>query len=657
MYAKAALAVLLLLFPVSYALQISEIMYNPSGSDTDHEWVEIYNNDSETYNMTGWKLRTDTTDHSLNQNGSNLIIQPGVFAVIAQDAGTFLSDYANSSNITVIDSSWSDLTNTVNKSIVIKNSSVVFDNVTYSIVAEGNTSCKVNSSFVECMPSPGAVNMVFLNATNATSNLTSINYTDVRLSINVSSLLVNSTYPLFLLEIDNKTCSALDNVTISYNITPNLVNGTVTREVACSALAVNWTPAAGGNYTICGQAIAAVNETNLTNNAVCKAVSVSAASCNMSISISSAAVFNDTQTAEYKLIVNDTVCGQENSFDIEYWIEDLFGAYAKEKINTSQSMVCGKAVDRQWTPNKINGSEAYRIVANLSAACDAHAADNFVEKFIAVRGSLSQATSAVPPSSGTSSHASGNVSQPKKFEAEIISFPASVFVDDPFEVVVRLSSPGRRNVSIYSYVFSGNTPVSLGRQTDAKQKDAEGVVQSGVVQQGWKGTWDANKQSVEIEANATETVVLLSKIENGTSPGSYSLRAKIKEDGKDLQEVTKAISVVERPRLRVETYNKTLSVSSPCSSCDIMVVGSGMERVFTGGGRLENISGVFHIFLLKNSKILSKQSVNISAHETEPGISANAGKTLPVTGLSVRKSADLEKYIFLIKLLSQIKLF
>jgi hypothetical protein len=123
----------LLISTPACALQISEIMHDPSGSDTNREWIELYNNDSESYNLSGWKLVTDNVSHTLNANESSEILIPGNYAVIVQNSTFFLVDYPYF-NGSLIDSSWTPLPNSVNETVAIKNASAVFDSVTSSTV-------------------------------------------------------------------------------------------------------------------------------------------------------------------------------------------------------------------------------------------------------------------------------------------------------------------------------------------------------------------------------------------------------------------------------------------------------------------------------------------------------------------------------------------
>ena len=641
MYGKLYLLIIFLVLaaPV-FSLQINEIMYNPNGTDTDHEWVEIYNNDTDTYNITGWKFRTGSTDHALNVPPANggqgsMLIAANSYLVIVQDAATFLSNHVGYSGA-VIDSSWSDLSNTANNTIVLKNSTVVFSNVTFSpSAAEGNTICLI-SSMQECASTPGAANILFVNATtsNSTANSTA-NSTDsaadAKISVYMNSAHVNGNYSLFLIEINNKTCSNLDNVTVNYNITPSLSSSFVS-EVGCSAYAGSWTPQSAGNYTVCGSIN--VNDTNLANNAACKTISVAdmlLPRCNVSVSIDAGSVYNSSVAINYKILLNDTICSQENTIQVEYWIEDLFGNYVKDKLNTTQSMLCTRSIDRQWTPPSIVGSEAYRIVTVMSAGCDISTLDNLNEKLIVIKG---QSAALADQSSQSSPQTTGNVSD----NIEIISYPQGIFIDDPFEIIVKVSNASSKKFSVYSYVYDGNSPISQGFNGSL-----------------WKGSWDANKKEVEDE-NGALMIELKSRIENGTAPGIYNLKVKTKGDFE--YEIKKTVNVTgEKPKIEIKKFNNTVRIDTACEDCEILVIGPEIESLVKKPYVLENVSGIFHILLLRNSKILSKYSVNLTKIETAPVSNKTLGST-SVTGFASKKSSiNIARYVMMIQIFSKMKLF
>ena len=93
----------------------TEIAYDLKGADDGREWVEIYNVSAGEIDITGWKFN-DGDNHLLNvppKNGGRgaMIIPPGGYAVLADDAAVFLNNHPGFSG-TVIDTVMS-LNNTV----------------------------------------------------------------------------------------------------------------------------------------------------------------------------------------------------------------------------------------------------------------------------------------------------------------------------------------------------------------------------------------------------------------------------------------------------------------------------------------------------------------------------------------------------------------
>ncbi|KKR09911.1 MAG: hypothetical protein UT37_C0008G0013 [Parcubacteria group bacterium GW2011_GWA2_39_18] len=105
----------------AYNLIISEIMYDlKDGSDTDREWVEIFNNGNETVDISGWKFYEGGTNHGINlvNEVNNFIIPVGDYALLVDNATKFLADWPNFSGI-IFDSSFS-LSNT-GENITLRN--------------------------------------------------------------------------------------------------------------------------------------------------------------------------------------------------------------------------------------------------------------------------------------------------------------------------------------------------------------------------------------------------------------------------------------------------------------------------------------------------------------------------------------------------------
>lgn len=153
------------------SLIINEIMYNPQGADTDHEWIEVYNNSStDSVDLTGDKFN-DGSNHGLNQPPANggqgsLVIPAGGYAILSGNAATFLSDHSGFSG-TVIDTVM-NLPNTSAMVQILKSDNSVISAVTYNSSQgadeDGNSLQLINGSWAGATPTPGTANLVATSA-------------------------------------------------------------------------------------------------------------------------------------------------------------------------------------------------------------------------------------------------------------------------------------------------------------------------------------------------------------------------------------------------------------------------------------------------------------------------------------------------------------
>lgn len=153
--------VLFVLAKTAFAsIVISEIMYDPDGSDTNREWLELYNNGSSDVDISGWKLFEADTNHGLSSYSGGTSIASDGYVVITVDPATFLSEWSTS--VPLFDSSFS-LINSGGETLSIKNSSLsVVDTVTYDPTVGANNDGKslqlVSGSWVAANATPGAIN-------------------------------------------------------------------------------------------------------------------------------------------------------------------------------------------------------------------------------------------------------------------------------------------------------------------------------------------------------------------------------------------------------------------------------------------------------------------------------------------------------------------
>lgn len=139
---------------------INEIMYDLEGTDTDREWIEIYNDGNETIDLSTYKLFESSTNHGLTLGEGDKNIPANGYAILSSNKTKFKTDYPNF-NGTIFDTSFS--LNNDGEALSIKDANLnVVDNYTYSSSlganGDGKSLQKINNVWKTGMPTPGALN-------------------------------------------------------------------------------------------------------------------------------------------------------------------------------------------------------------------------------------------------------------------------------------------------------------------------------------------------------------------------------------------------------------------------------------------------------------------------------------------------------------------
>jgi hypothetical protein len=199
-------------------IRINEIMYDPLGSDSGREWIEICNTAPYSINISEWRLFEQGVNHSITLINGSMEIPLHGFAILADNYQKFLLDYPGYSGI-LIDSSFS-LSNT-GEYIAIKNDMLeIIDEVTYvpqsgangtgmSLEYKGNNIWKV--SLIDG-GTPGAPNSVWKPP---------LKPTDPKPANNSENVSINPLLSVIVTDPDNDTM----NVTF-YNASDDSIIGT-----------------------------------------------------------------------------------------------------------------------------------------------------------------------------------------------------------------------------------------------------------------------------------------------------------------------------------------------------------------------------------------------------------------------------------------------
>jgi hypothetical protein len=140
--------------------QITELMYDVNGTDTDREWVEVENTGTTTADLSTWFLFSGNSKHALVPQGVSTV-DPGAYAVIVQNVDKFKTDWPNYSGL-LFDSSWTGFNNEAG-TIVLKDPDLnIVSSVTYSsdmgASGDGNSLQNIGGTFSPAPPTPGTAN-------------------------------------------------------------------------------------------------------------------------------------------------------------------------------------------------------------------------------------------------------------------------------------------------------------------------------------------------------------------------------------------------------------------------------------------------------------------------------------------------------------------
>lgn len=140
---------LILLGNASANWTITEIQYDPDGTDTDREWIELYGPPF-TENISFFE---DGGIHSLTFIQGNCITDCNI--IIADNHINFLTEYLVPDEVLIYDSSWISLKNT-GEEIGLTNNEEILISQNYPAIAQSTQSIHfINNEWISKTPNPG----------------------------------------------------------------------------------------------------------------------------------------------------------------------------------------------------------------------------------------------------------------------------------------------------------------------------------------------------------------------------------------------------------------------------------------------------------------------------------------------------------------------
>lgn len=299
-FCSLSLAAILFIAPsFSHAgVVINEIMYDVSGTDSGREWIEIYNPDSASVDVSSYKFleSADASNHGLTVTSGSAVIPAGGYAIIVSDSAKFLTDNSSFSG-TILKASFSSLSNT-GSTLILKSGTAVIDQASYTsslgAAGTGNSLQKTSGGFIPALPTPGATNATTAviestsgssggsggtsttTTTTATSTDTTATTTSVTNSTNTEVLSAHSSTQLVTYVVDNPGLKVdagrhriiTTNMPIEFEAAVSGLAGNVSYEWSFGDGTTGSGKIVNHNYLFVGDYVVVVNINNGINKAV-----------------------------------------------------------------------------------------------------------------------------------------------------------------------------------------------------------------------------------------------------------------------------------------------------------------------------------------------------------------------------------------------------
>jgi hypothetical protein len=406
--------ILALLIPAAHSVELTEVMYDPIGSDNNKEFIEITGR----ANLTGWVIadaKSNDTLTVLQENVSSnysLIVEEGFdFSQLncnIYSAGATIGNNLNNGGDTIIlyDKNYTLLLNVTFDDTFGKNND-------HTRELQNNTwKQSTKTGGTPCMPptSPIHSNLtqnVTLNDTseekrtennteNNNENRTTTLAYDIAIKTTLDPLLFEHVPYLNPFRVENKAYRSGHSsaVTVTFTYTLSKENETLTEEQVTVIFKSYKTAGTGriqlnesGNYTLCAHIIATnVSDENLSNNEQCTTLTVVdpfVIPCNISLGLdvkNEQLLYTAGEKISFKNRLIRDATYKEIPYEITYTVERLDGSTIRETKTANENL-------KSFTPKTKEKIELLLLKNRLSfVACNNSNNDTTNEQLLVILG-------------------------------------------------------------------------------------------------------------------------------------------------------------------------------------------------------------------------------------------------------------------------------
>lgn len=509
----------LLSISISDALIINEIMADPVADESLNEWIELYNNESASINVSSWIIGdnddNDTIEGGL-YNKEGAVIPAYGFAIITDDATRVYNNFNVSNDavrLYVDDSSIGNgLSNSGEAFYLYGNNGIFIDEKNYNSAIKGLSWAFANGSLHNSNPTPGF--------SNDGSVITSEGCDYAVNFILSKSLFDNSSDFSFRIRASKITGTAT-NFTMMARIED--LNGRLIREyepftnesIATQRTSSKYTPNLdeGKSYILDSNMTAECNDTNIENNFDTQIITIKGGPLQEESSIGIEKVYDLGTDDKAKFgqairIKLNAYKGNTNKESVAVWIEGIKGNRLSKESKTS------------LVQKYSNYSLA--IPVQIKPNCDGEFDND--DYMIKAEGLDSQDEEEIRVEDITDSMCDVKIIESKKsaakgFDFQLRDFNEVVNANKKFntKIVLDNNNDEDMDIKLWSYVYRGS--------------------------KSYSGERDGNMKEFTLNANSLQVVDLGNTVEN-TEPGNYKFKVVLNKDGqKTNNEITKDIVV------------------------------------------------------------------------------------------------------------------
>ncbi|MBI2522788.1 lamin tail domain-containing protein [Candidatus Woesearchaeota archaeon] len=511
------LGVFIFLMQISNAIVINEIMADPIADETLNEWVELYNEEDNDVNVSGWIIGDDNDNDTILgglYNNEGTIIPAFGYAIITDDATRVYNNFNVSSDavrLYVDDASIGNgLSNDGETIYLYDNSNKLMDKKTYNETTEDLSWAYINNTLYKSNPTPGFANdesllsgcdyaVEFILAKTVFDNSSEFSF-KIRAS-KVSGIPTNFTARAKIEDLNGKLIREYAPFT----------NESITKQKTSTGYTPNLEE--GKSYFMDSNITAECSDTNLGNNFDTRIITIkgkplqeeSSISIENILDIGSDKKAKFGQTVRVRLRVYK---GNTNKKSVALWIESDKGRKLSKQSSAN--------LEDKYTPYSIT------IPVQIMPNCDNEFKDD--DYTLKVEGLDTEDEKGIEIQDLTDSLCEVKVVQqkelsPNKFDFEIKEFNENVQLGERFNTKIELDNNNNVDIpiKIWSYVYRGS--------------------------KSYSGDREENKKEFTLKANSLQEIELENIVDDAES-GSYKFKVVInKNNQKTNNEIIKDITI------------------------------------------------------------------------------------------------------------------